>query len=70
MVNVINNILGEVTEVHIEKVPNVEKQKGLLHWVSADDSIVAETRVYDYLFDAYDPNELDDYIAGLNKNSK
>ena len=46
------------------------KSKGFLHWVSVDEAVKCEIRVYDYLFNVYDPNELEDYITGINPDSK
>ena len=42
----------------------------MLHWISASESAVCEVRLYDYLFTVEDPNELENYIDGLNPKSK
>ena len=55
---------GEVTEVHCTydpatrggDSPDGRKVKGTIHWVSADDAISAEVRLYDRLFTDEDPD--------------
>ena len=57
-------------EVHLERLPaNAEKPKGHLHWLSAEEAHPCTIRLYDLLFTAYNPNELDDFLTGINKNS-
>jgi glutaminyl-tRNA synthetase len=58
-----------VSEVKLERVGVNEKAKGMLHWLSCEEALECEMRVYDILFEAYNPNELDDYITGLNPKS-
>ncbi|CAD8207787.1 unnamed protein product [Paramecium pentaurelia] len=57
-------------EVHLERLGKDVKPKGFLHWLSVKEATPCVVRLYDYLFEAYDPNELDDYIKGINPNSK
>jgi glutaminyl-tRNA synthetase len=48
------------------------KVKGTLHWVSADQALTAEVRLYDHLFTKADPDDVDegsDFSANLNPNS-
>jgi glutaminyl-tRNA synthetase len=55
---------GEVTEVHCTydpatrggDSPDGRKVKGTIHWVSADDALSAEVRLYDRLFTDEDPD--------------
>lgn len=46
------------------------KPKGFLHWLAVKEAHPCVVRLYDYLFEAYNPNELEDYIKGINPNSK
>jgi glutaminyl-tRNA synthetase len=56
---------GEVVELHCiydpatrgGNAPDGRKVKSTIHWVSAEHSIDAEVRLYDYLFDRPNPNE-------------
>ncbi len=49
--------------------PQGRKVKGVIHWVSADDSATAEVRVYDRLFNRPDPIAEDDFMDALNPDS-
>ncbi|MCH7744659.1 MAG: glutamine--tRNA ligase/YqeY domain fusion protein [Chloroflexi bacterium] len=70
---------GEVIELHCTydpetqggSAPDGRKVKATLHWVSAEHSLEAEVRLYDYLFldEASDDNESDDFKSSLNPNS-
>ena len=71
---------GEVVELHCTYDPETRggwskdgrKVKGTLHWVSADQSLKAEVRLYDHLFIKPNPgNEKDvsDFKTLLNPNS-
>lgn len=54
----------------LERLPAGElKPKGLLHWISKEEAVPCEIRQYDYLFNEYNPNELEDFIGGLNPES-
>ena len=46
-----------------------EKPKGFLHWLSCKEALDCEVRLYDVLFTAHDPNELEDYLTAFNNNS-
>ena len=56
---------GNVTCVHCTydpesrggETPDGRKVKGTLHWVSADDCVKAEVRLYDRLFNAENPSD-------------
>jgi glutaminyl-tRNA synthetase len=71
---------GEVVQLHCTYDPETQggwskdgrKVKGTLHWVSADQSLKAEARLYDHLFIKPNPgNEKDvsDFKTLLNSNS-
>lgn len=46
------------------------KVKGTIHWVSAEDAIKAEVRLYDYLIETDEKGEVpEDFLAAVNKNS-
>jgi glutaminyl-tRNA synthetase len=45
------------------------KVKGVIHWVPAKESIVAEVRLYDRLFKDPRPDDADDFMTCLNPNS-
>ncbi len=52
--------------------PGGRKVKATLHWVSANEALEAEVRLYNYLFTKRDPNEVKegaDYKSNLNPNS-
>ena len=78
---VIKNDAGEIIELRCSydpetrggSAPDGRKVKGTIHWVSADDALKSEIRLYDHLFDKPDPNEVeqeeDDYKSNLNSES-
>jgi glutaminyl-tRNA synthetase len=45
------------------------KIKGTIHWVSAAHAVEAEVRLYDTLFSAPRPDDLEDWKAGVNPAS-
>jgi glutaminyl-tRNA synthetase len=52
--------------------PDGRKVKGTIHWVSAEQSIEAEVRLYDHLFSKSDPDDFavgETYLANLNPQS-
>jgi glutaminyl-tRNA synthetase len=52
--------------------PDGRKVKGTIHWVSAKHAVDAQVRLYDYLFTARNPNDIEegkDYKDNLNPNS-
>ncbi|MEN9662689.1 MAG: hypothetical protein RL324_1638 [Verrucomicrobiota bacterium] len=50
--------------------PNADKKvKGTIHWVSATDSVAAEVRLYDRLFNVPEPGADDDFLKHLNAHS-
>ncbi len=70
---------GEIKEIHCTYYPETKsgsdksgkRVKGTIHWVSADNSINAEVRLYDRLFTVEDPEEdkEKDFKEFLNPNS-
>ena len=68
---------GEVVELRCTydpetrggQAPDGRKVRGTIHWVSAARSLQAEVRLYDHLFNAERPDELEDYLSALNPNS-
>ena len=75
--NVIKNDSGEITEIHCSYDPNTKggmsedgrKVRGTLHWVSAQEFIEAEVRLYDRLFMSDNPENNGDFIDDLNPKS-
>ena len=75
--NVIKDSEGNVVELHCTYDPNTKsgsapdgrKVKGTIHWVSANDAIDAEVRLYDRLFKKSDPDEGGNFLDALNSNS-
>ncbi|MBK9051891.1 MAG: glutamine--tRNA ligase/YqeY domain fusion protein [Chloroflexi bacterium] len=52
--------------------PDGRKVKGTIHWVPAEQSVEAEIRLYETLFNKINPNEVaegQDFTANLNPNS-
>jgi glutaminyl-tRNA synthetase len=74
---VVKNAKGEVTELRCTydpatkggNAPDGRKVKATMHWVSAADSIAAEVRLYNPLFNKPDPTGGAGFIADLNANS-
>ena len=68
---------GEITEIHCSYDPNTKggmsedgrKVRGTLHWVSAQECIEAEVRLYDRLFMSDNPENNGDFIDDLNPES-
>ena len=74
-VNVVkNNDTGEIIELHCTYdpetrggyAPDGRKVKGTLHWVSAENAIDVEVRLYDRLFTIADLNDLDEGVGFLD----
>jgi len=77
---VIKDENGEVIELRCSydpatrggDAPDGRKVKATLHWVSADNAVPVEVRLYDRLFSTADPNEVaegQDWKSNLNPNS-
>ena len=66
--DVIKDAEGNVTELRCTydpetrggDAPDGRKVKGTLHWVAADSAVEAEVRLYEVLFSAHDPTEVDE----------
>ncbi|MHB0913884.1 MAG: glutamine--tRNA ligase/YqeY domain fusion protein [Armatimonadota bacterium] len=79
-VDVVKDEKGEITELHCTydpetrggDAPDGRKVKGTIHWVAAEQSIPAETRLYDHLFLTPDPDDVGEgetYLDNLNPDS-
>ncbi|MHB8580646.1 MAG: glutamine--tRNA ligase/YqeY domain fusion protein [Ignavibacteriaceae bacterium] len=76
---VIKNGRGEIVELHCTYDPETrsgtgtssKKVKGTIHWVSADNAIEAEVRLYDRLFtvEAPDADKEKEFVEFINPNS-
>ena len=75
---VIKDETGTIVELHCSYDPESKtggatanrKVKGTIHWVSAEDAIEAEVRLYDYLIETDENGEVPaDFLAAVNKNS-
>ncbi len=74
---VIKNDVGQVVELHCSYDPDTRsgtgtsdrKVKGTIHWVSAEQAIPVEVRLYDRLFTIPDPNTAADIMDVLNPDS-
>jgi glutaminyl-tRNA synthetase len=72
----VKNAAGEVIELRCTydpatrggNAPDGRKVKATLHWVSAEDSVPAEIRLYNPLFSKPEPNAAE-FAADLNPNS-
>ena len=73
---VIKNAEGIVTELHctydpdtLGKNPEGRKVKGVIHWVSEQHSQPAEIRLYDRLFTVPNPDNEENFLDAINKDS-
>lgn len=75
---VIKDDAGNVVELHCSYDPESKtggatanrKVKGTIHWVSAEDAIKAEVRLYDFLIETDENGEVPaDFLAAVNKSS-
>ena len=77
---VVKDDAGQVVEIHCTydpatrggSSPDGRKVKGTIHWVPAEQSVEAEVRLYETLFNKINPNEVaegQDFTANLNPNS-
>jgi glutaminyl-tRNA synthetase len=78
--DVIKDAAGEVLELRCSydpatrggDAPDGRKVKGTLHWVSVDHALDAEVRLYDHLFSAEDPMQVEPgghFLDSLNPDS-
>lgn len=79
-VNIIKDSCGNITEIHCTYDPTTKdgyapdgrKIKGTIHWVSADQALSAEIRLYDRLFTKENPSEVEegkDFTDYINPDS-
>ncbi|MCU0392378.1 MAG: glutamine--tRNA ligase/YqeY domain fusion protein [Thermoflexibacter sp.] len=73
---IVKNSTGEIEELHCQAIPEPEYQAGnnpkikaTIHWVGEKDSIEAEVRLYDRLFNVEDLSTVEDYTTAINPNS-
>jgi glutaminyl-tRNA synthetase len=74
---VIKNDSGEVIELLCSLDPetksgigtSTKKVKGTIHWVSANDYLTAEVRLYDRLFSVENPGTDENWLKNINPNS-
>jgi len=74
--DVIKDANGQITELHcthdpetLGKKPEGRKVKGVIHWVPASQSVEAEVRVYERLFNQPAPLAEEDYLDAINPES-
>lgn len=68
---------GDPVELHCTYDPETRnappadgrKVQGVIHWVSAEQALPAEVRIYDRLFNIQDPGSEEDFLKFLNPNS-
>ncbi len=73
---IIKDADGNIVELHcshdadtLGKKPEGRKVKGVVHWVSASDSVQASVRIYDRLFNRENPMAEEDFMDALNPDS-
>ncbi len=73
---VIKNEAGEIIELHchydpdtLGKNPADRKVKGVIHWVSAAESVTAKVRLYDRLFTTANPAAEENFLDCVNGDS-
>jgi glutaminyl-tRNA synthetase len=77
---VVKNDAGEIVELRCTydpatrggNAPDGRKVKATLHWVSAQDAITAQVRLYDHLFTKENPEQVEegeDFTANINPDS-
>ncbi len=73
---VIKNEAGEIIELHchydpdtLGKNPADRKVKGVIHWVSAAESVTAKVRLYDRLFTTANPAAEENFLDCVNEDS-
>jgi glutaminyl-tRNA synthetase len=74
---VIKNNAGEITELHCSydletkggNAPDGRKVKGTIHWISVENALHTEVRLYDRLFTEAEPDKNADWKSSLNPDS-
>ncbi len=73
---VIKNEYGTIIELRCSHDPNTlgknpegRKVRGVIHWVSAKENILAEVRLYRNLFNVVNPDAADDFESTINHDS-
>lgn len=65
----VKNEKGEVTELLCEFDSESKKTKGRIHWISANEAVKVEVRLYDYLFKSDNPMALKEPLEDINPKS-
>jgi len=74
---VIKDQNGEIKEIRAERITpkneeeleELKKVKGRIHWISDKDSLNCEARLYEPLFTVDNPNEAEDFLTVVDKDS-
>lgn len=73
---VIKDAQGNIIELRcsydpdtLGKNPEGRKVRGVIHWVSASESLTADVRLYSRLFSAVNPDAADDFESTINHDS-
>lgn len=59
---------GEVESIDCEYFDEEKKTKGRIHWISDEDKVCAEARLYDVFFKSENPNALENWLDDINPN--
>ena len=65
----VKNENGEIVELLCEFDAESKKTKGRIHWISAQEAVRVEIRLYDYLFKSDNPMALKEPLEDLNNKS-
>jgi len=66
----VKNEKGEINEVLCEFDPESKKTKGRIHWISGNEAVKVEVRLYDYLFKSDNPMALKEPLEDINPKSQ
>lgn len=74
---VIKDTKGEIKEIRVERITpktpeeleEMKKIKGRIHWISEKDAINCEARLYEPLFTVDNPNEVEDFLDVVDRDS-
>jgi len=68
---VVKDDTGKIAELKCTMEKGQDKKvKGYLHWLSEENSVKAEVRLYDTLFNSPDPNAQENWLGDINSNSE
>ncbi len=74
---VVKDKSGEICEVRVELVEMSKEEeeemkkkvKGYIHWLACKDAIDSEARLYEPLFSVDNPNEVENFLDAIEKDS-